>query len=65
LKKAEKSFPDGTFIEGMACVGGCVGGAGCLNHAEKNRIAVDKFSDATGMSTITGSVVSIDEGIRS
>ena len=31
------------FIEGMACTGGCVGGAGCLTHGEKNRLRVEKF----------------------
>lgn len=25
----------GNFIEGMACTGGCIGGAGCLTHGEK------------------------------
>ena len=33
----------GNFIEGMACVGGCIGGAGCLTHGEKNKAEVDKY----------------------
>ena len=33
----------GNFIEGMACVGGCIGGAGCLTHGEKNKADVDKY----------------------
>ena len=33
----------GNFIEGMACIGGCIGGAGCLTHGEKNKSEVDKY----------------------
>lgn len=42
LKKA-KGLIDVNFIEGMACVGGCVGGAGCLTHGDRNRLAVDQY----------------------
>ena len=27
----------------MACLGGCIGGAGCLTHGEKNKSEVDKY----------------------
>jgi iron only hydrogenase large subunit-like protein len=27
----------------MACIGGCIGGAGCLTHGEKNKTEVDKY----------------------
>lgn len=43
LLKASKNLSKGNFIEGMACVGGCIGGAGCLNHGEKNKAEVDKY----------------------
>jgi iron only hydrogenase large subunit-like protein len=42
LKKSKNVLP-GNFIEGMACVGGCIGGAGCLTHGEKNKAEVDKY----------------------
>ncbi len=48
LLKANKKLLDANFIEGMACVGGCVGGAGCLTHAEKNKTEVDKFGKLAG-----------------
>ena len=38
-----KNLLDGNFIEGMACIGGCIGGAGCLTHGEKNKAEVDKY----------------------
>lgn len=43
LLKAQVGKPDGNFIEGMACVGGCIGGAGCLTHEAKNKADVDKY----------------------
>lgn len=43
LIKAEKGVLDGNFIEGMACTGGCIGGAGCLNHGPKQKNDVDKY----------------------
>lgn len=43
LLKANKKMLDANFIEGMACVGGCIGGAGCLTHGEKNKSEVDKY----------------------
>lgn len=43
LLKKSKGLLDANFIEGMACVGGCIGGAGCLTHGEKNKMEVDKY----------------------
>lgn len=34
---------NGNFIEGMACVGGCIGGAASLCHGPKDRTQVDKY----------------------
>lgn len=44
LLKAAKRVLDGNFIEGMACEGGCIGGAGCLTHGEKNRRTIEQYS---------------------
>ena len=35
LLKLTKGLDVGNFVEGMACVGGCVGGAGCINPPKK------------------------------
>ena len=43
LLKLNKGILDGNFIEGMACLGGCINGAGCLTHGEKNKNDVDKY----------------------
>lgn len=52
LLKASKGLLDANFIEGMACVGGCIGGAGCLTHEEKNKKDVIKYSKETKKESI-------------
>ncbi len=53
LLKASKRVLDGNFIEGMACTGGCIGGAGCLTHGEKNKAEVDRYGREALEKTIT------------
>ena len=55
LSKSEKLL-GGNFIEGMACVGGCINGAGCLTHGEKNKAEVDKYGREALEKTITDAV---------
>ena len=43
LLKKNRNVLDANFIEGMACVNGCIGGAGNLTHGEKNKAAVDSY----------------------
>lgn len=45
LLKASKGVLDANFIEGMACQDGCIGGAGCLTHGDKNKSQVDKYGE--------------------
>lgn len=56
LLKKNKNLLEGNFIEGMACVGGCIGGAGCLTHGEKNKAEVDKYGSDAIDKTITQAV---------
>ena len=58
LLKKSKNVLDANFIEGMACIGGCIGGAGCLTHGEKNKLAVDKYGKTAGNKTIVESAKS-------
>lgn len=44
LTKASRGNLDKNFIEGMACEGGCIGGAACLSHAVKNKSDVDNYA---------------------
>lgn len=43
LLKKRKNVLDANFVEGMACKGGCIGGAGCLTHDPRSRAQVEKF----------------------
>lgn len=56
LLKASKNVLNGNFIEGMACVGGCIGGAGCLTHGEKNKAEVDKYGEEALEKTISDAI---------
>ncbi len=56
LLKKSKNLSDFNFIEGMACIGGCIGGAGCLTHGEKNKAEVDKYGREAMEKTITDAV---------
>ena len=55
LKKSKNVLPN-NFIEGMACIGGCIGGAGCLTHGEKNKVEVDKYGREALEKTISDAV---------
>ncbi len=58
LLKLSKNALDGNFIEGMACIGGCIGGAGCLTHGAKDKAEVDKYGREAFEKTI-GDAVSV------
>ena len=56
LMKKSKNVLDANFIEGMACIGGCIGGAGCLTHGEKSKADVDKYGKEALEKTITDAI---------
>ncbi len=61
LMKATKRVLDGNFIEGMACIGGCVGGAGCLTHGEINKLKIDKHGRLAIHNQISQAVDALDK----
>lgn len=56
LLKANMGKADCNFIEGMACVGGCIGGAGCLTHGPKNKADVDAYGKLAMEKTIKDAI---------
>lgn len=56
LLKASRNVCPGNFIEGMACSGGCIGGAGCLTHAARDKAEIDKYGKEASEKTITDAV---------
>ena len=60
MLKKSKNLIDVNFIEGMACSGGCIGGAGCLTHGEINRKKVEEQAKKSSAKTIAESLSSLD-----
>ncbi len=56
LLKAGKGALAGNFIEGMACEGGCIGGAGCLTHGPKDAGEVDRYGAQALEKTIADAI---------
>ena len=56
LLRASKGVLPNNFIEGMICTGGCIGGAGCLTHGEKNKSEVDKYGREALEKTISDAI---------
>lgn len=56
LIKASKRILDGNFIEGMACSGGCIGGAGCLTHGTKDKTEIDKYGKEATAETMSDTI---------
>lgn len=60
LLKANKGVLPNNFIEGMACVGGCIGGAGCLTHGPRNKSQVDAYGKEAYEKTISDAISSLE-----
>jgi len=56
LLKARRKMLGGNFIEGMACLGGCIGGAGCLTHGNRNKAEVDSYGRLAYEKSITDAI---------
>lgn len=56
LLRATKGVLPHNFIEGMACKDGCISGAGCLSHGEKNRKKITDYAESATAKTIEESV---------
>jgi [FeFe] hydrogenase (group B1/B3) len=56
LKMANVGRSKGNFIEGMACVGGCIGGSASLNHGPKDKSQIDKYGKSAYEKNVTNSL---------
>ncbi len=56
MLKKSKNLLQGNFVEGMACNGGCIGGAGALVKFAVKKDNVDNYAKSSGIPTITDSV---------
>lgn len=60
LKLMKFNKLNGNFIEGMACVGGCIGGAASLTHGPKDKTQVDKYGNLAFEKDIKASLRVVD-----
>lgn len=63
LLKAKVGKLEKNFIEGMACVGGCVGGACSLNHEPKSRMKVDQYGNKAEIKEIKTAIEKYKVGV--
>ncbi len=61
LTKKKVNRLNANFIEGMACEGGCIGGAGCLTHGDKNKAQVDKYGKEAMEKTISDAIAVLSD----
>lgn len=59
LLKLKNQKLDANFIEGMACVGGCIGGPCCLTHEVRDKNEVDKYGKQALEKTISNAIGSL------
>ena len=50
---------DFNFLEGMVCMGGCIGGPCNINHQSRDKMQIDKFGQESSKQTITSSLEEI------
>lgn len=56
MLKNSKGLPHNTFIEGMACTGGCINGGGCVSHGARNASDVDAYGEKAMEKSIIESI---------
>ncbi len=56
LMKLKAKRTNANFFEGMACEGGCINGALCITHVQKNVVNVEKYAGEAKEKTIHNSV---------
>lgn len=57
LLKLKAGKQDFNFLEGMGCIGGCIGGPCCLTHEIRDKADVDKYGRCTKEATISDAIV--------
>ena len=56
LMKAKGGNVDFNFIEGMGCLGGCIGGPACVTHEVRDKLEIDKYGHQSKEQTITDAI---------
>lgn len=61
LAKVKGGIVDWNFIEGMGCLGGCIGGPACLTHEVKDKNTVDKYGSQSSQISIEDAINKLEK----
>ena len=64
LAKIKRGKVDFNFLEGMACMGGCIGGPCNINHEIRDKMQIDKYGKETSISTVNESLENLKEQVK-
>ena len=64
LTKIKRGKVDFNFLEGMACMGGCIGGPCNINHEIRDKMQIDKYGKETSISTVSESLENLKEKVK-
>lgn len=64
LAKLKNGTLQGNFIEGMACIGGCIGGPCNLTHEVRAKLNVDKTAKETNIKSIKEAVEKLNNSAK-
>ncbi len=64
LSKVKRGKVDFNFLEGMACMGGCIGGPCNITHEIRDKITIDKYGASSPHKTIQDSLYNKEENIK-
>ena len=55
---------DFNFLEGMACMGGCIGGPCNITHEVRDRATIDKFGKTSSLKTVQESIDNAENNLK-
>ena len=64
LNRIKRGKVDFNFLEGMACMGGCIGGPCNINHQVKDKMDIDKYGKTSKIKTVKESLDNINEKVK-
>ena len=64
LNRIKRGKVDFNFLEGMACMGGCIGGPCNINHQVKDKMDIDKYGKTSKIKTVKESLDNIKDKVK-
>ena len=64
LAKIKRGKVDFNFLEGMACMGGCIGGPCNINHQLRDKMEIDQYGKESSLKTVNESLENLKEKVK-